>query len=54
MLESYKRFVITVAPQKYICAQNKTYPISAVAIHLSKPSLSKWSLSHVCLRVCAR
>jgi len=27
-----KRLVITVAPQKLICPQGKTYPIKAVAI----------------------
>jgi hypothetical protein len=26
------KFVITVAPQKLICPQGKTYPINAVAI----------------------
>lgn len=31
-----RRFVITVAPQKDICPQGKTYPINAVAINKNK------------------
>ena len=31
-----KRLVITVAPQKDICPQGRTYPINAVAITKSK------------------
>jgi len=30
------KFVITVAPQKLICPQGKTYPIKAVAINKIK------------------
>jgi hypothetical protein len=35
-----KRFVITVAPQKLICPQGRTYPVKAVAIisiNMTKP-----------------
>ena len=31
-----KRLVITVAPQKDICPQGRTYPIKAVAINKNK------------------
>ncbi len=31
-----KRLVITVAPQKDICPQGKTYPTKAVAIEINK------------------
>lgn len=30
------KLVITVAPQKDICPQGKTYPINAVAINVNK------------------
>jgi hypothetical protein len=45
-----KRFVITVAPQKLICPQGKTYPIKAVAIinkKITTPLIHSFSLGYI-------
>jgi hypothetical protein len=39
--KALNKFVITVAPQKLICPQGKTYPIKAVAIIKSKITVPK-------------